>query len=878
MQRLLLILFVCIAVQLPAQQYIVDSNFAVNGIGTYSSGGTGNNERATSMVSQGNGRYVIGGSSLGANRDNGFVRIKANGTLDSTFGTNGMFRTAVVTGVDEQVSNIAMLPDSSIIAQCQTTTGSIKPFLIKLTKNGSIDTTFNNGTGEWVSALSSSTHYFFGMAITNSGKIVCVGEDQEGSPDRLLMAMFNPNGTLDSTFGTNGVAKFAFGGTYHSGRNVRIDPAGKIVVVGQRNSSNSSVAGAILRFNPDGSLDSTFSNDGWLTVNSTTTQGIFFDVAFANNGDLLVTGYASTGNTNTDRIFLARYDNAGNAIQSFGTNGKKEIDLVPSLTDRGYRILPAGNNRYYLSFRAKRNSSVGSQDIYLMRILGNGEIDTTFGQGGVIYTDFDNLDNEMSAMAIRPSGEILVLGYTSNLSGSRFKLVQLKREPPKDPSFTLDSIVPSSLSTAMVYGAYSSSTPASLSLQFSSSLEFNTITILDSISLGNNLSTSKDSILSFTAQVNVNGFFGSQIFGRVIISTPARNDTSEVMMIHYDQDFNGPLDGMKVWVKANNGASFGLTSTWLNMVNGEAQKNIKKFSSVTMAESPSIAGSVISGKPVFRFDGLDDYLQSDNTLDIRKGYSIFIVARNKSRNNYNGIFRVANQATSNSDASDLEIYWQAGANSSTSGNIALVANRTGSGPVGGSYLSNNQGPSVNNNFYLLSYLVGDGETFQQATAKIDSINLPSNSSTLGPLNPANVNPAYIGLGYGKPLAGTNLHMDGDIAEIIVYDRKLDSLQSELVYEYLEIKYFGRQPTSVSSNLDLKSFKIYPNPTSSTFNIEFNGRVEGNMRVLDMTGKQMLQRSISARLEKVNLSKAPAGIYFVQISTSQGVETLKLVKE
>ena len=157
--------------------------------------------------------------------------------------------------------------------------------------NGSLDPSFS-GDGK------QTTELFFGefasasgVAIQADGKIVAVGEASDF--ETFALARFNPNGSLDTSFSGDGLQTTDFGVGVGGATGVALQGDGKIVAVGY---SFDPATFALARYNLDGSLDPSFSDDGLQTTDFLFGGGAeAFDVAIQANGRIVAVGVAGGG-------------------------------------------------------------------------------------------------------------------------------------------------------------------------------------------------------------------------------------------------------------------------------------------------------------------------------------------------------------------------------------------------------------------------------------------------------------------------------------------------------------------------------------------------------------------------------------------------------
>src|SRR5207247_429997 len=136
--------------------------------------------------------------------------------------------------------------------------------LARYNLDGSLDTSFN-GTGKVTTAIGTSNDSVADLAIQPDGKIVAVGKSRNGSQILFTLARYNPNGSLDTSFNGTGKVTTAIGTDNDDANALAQQPDGKIVAAGYSyNGSNNDFA--LVRYNPNGSLDTSFNGSGKVTT------------------------------------------------------------------------------------------------------------------------------------------------------------------------------------------------------------------------------------------------------------------------------------------------------------------------------------------------------------------------------------------------------------------------------------------------------------------------------------------------------------------------------------------------------------------------------------------------------------------------------------
>jgi hypothetical protein len=214
-------------------------------------------------------------------------------------------------------------------------------------------------------------------------------------------------------------------------------------------------------------------------------------------------------------------------------------------------------------------------------------------------------------------------------------------------------------------------------------------------------------------------------------------------------------------------------STW-----ADSSSSLNDFTQSGTAR-PTFITNGIGGKATVRFDGVDDVMSSTASLDLTSGLTIFIVARNAIRQNYNGLFRI--DETAFGADSELEIFWQDGTTDNASGNAAYVVNRYGS-PVG-VYLGANNGPPVGGG-YLYDVLASSSWATQRVNGAMNPFGFVNQGA--GGNLPSVAELGHIGIGYGE--IGVFGLLEGDISAVLVYDATLSVEERNLVASRLADNY------------------------------------------------------------------------------------------
>jgi len=309
---------------------------------------------------------------------------------------------------------------------------------------GDLDSTFGVD-GQVTTDLKRSTDLASAVAIQADGKLVVVGQTYQNndfSAEDFVVARYNPDGTLDRTFGSRGRVKTDFPGLAAVPSSVVIQPDGKIVVAGGA-FPLFTFAGdfKIVRYNRNGSLDTSFGNRGIVTT-IFPAGSYAFDVALQADGKIVAAGTHfvdfNPGDMSDTDFALARYNPDGTPDATFGAGGQVTTDFVGK-EDDAFAVLIQPDGKIIAVGSA--NDPVNFYDFAAVRYLSNGTIDTNFGVAGKVSTDFrgGGFDRVHSA-ALQTDGSIVAAGFAITVSGGseNFAVARYNSSGVLDTTFSGD--------------------------------------------------------------------------------------------------------------------------------------------------------------------------------------------------------------------------------------------------------------------------------------------------------------------------------------------------------------------------------------------------------------------------------------------------------
>ena len=280
---------------------------------------------------------------------------------------------------------------------------------------GSLDPAFG-GNGTVVTDVGADTQDTgVDVAVQPDGKIVVAGT----SGDDVLVLRYNADGTLDTSFSGDGKLTQDISGA-DAGNAVALQPDGKILVAG---SSGADTAFAVLRFTPAGALDTTFDTDGVVTEPFTGTATAATDVAFTGGG-IVVAG--STGDPGD--FALARYTEAGALDTGFDGDGTVITDVAAS-DDVATALAVQTDGALVVA-------GSSDDDVAVVRYTTAGLPDPTFDTDGRVLTSVTG-GGFATSVAIAPGGQIVVGGG----AGDDSLLLRYTAAGALDPAFSGDGTV-----------------------------------------------------------------------------------------------------------------------------------------------------------------------------------------------------------------------------------------------------------------------------------------------------------------------------------------------------------------------------------------------------------------------------------------------------
>ncbi len=352
-------------------------------------------------------------------------RSNADGTLDTSFGTNGTVVTTFAGSSGGEANGLAIQPDGKIVVVgIVNQPGTFDAWgIARYNTDGTLDTTFGSG-GLVLMKFTGEAGWLYDAATLSNGDILVGGMLQ--NPNGFAVARLTSTGQLDTTFGSGGIASINPDPTHPAynttGQSMIVQPDGKILMTGIANFNYMPV----VRFNADGTPDTSFNGTGVALIPASTFGSSYSTVvgqglALQSDGKILVTGHADPTNFEDDWA-TARLNPDGSLDTSFSGDGVDTIDFA-SGSDIANDVTVMADGKIMVAGRADVGRTTGQgYNLALARYNSDGTLDTTFnGTGKLVFGPLPSVFEEIWAVDPEPDGKLAaVVGYNTDMRIARF--------------------------------------------------------------------------------------------------------------------------------------------------------------------------------------------------------------------------------------------------------------------------------------------------------------------------------------------------------------------------------------------------------------------------------------------------------------------------
>ncbi len=398
------------------------------------------------------------GTVSGANVTDVTVDCYNSGSLDPTFDSNGTVPGIIVSNNaaggygGDSGWGITTDANGKILVTGRSWNGSNWDMVIwRYNANGTPDTTFGTDGIVVSNGAAGGNGNDLGISITTDSnrKILVTGHSTNSAGNwDMVIWQYNANGTPDTTFGTDGivVSNNAAGGNGNDdGISITTDSNGKILVTGESYNSSGNYGMVIWRYKADGTPDTTFDGDGIVVNNNAYGWVRGYSITTDSNGKILVTGFSWNGWYGNVDMVIWRYNANGTLDTTFDTDGIVMSNSAAggNGNDSGFSITIDANGKILVS--GSSDNSSGNHDMVIWQYNANGTLDTTFGTDGIVVSNNaagGNGNDWGFSITTDSNGKILVAGESYD-SSDKYDTVtwRYKADGTPDIAFGTDGIV-----------------------------------------------------------------------------------------------------------------------------------------------------------------------------------------------------------------------------------------------------------------------------------------------------------------------------------------------------------------------------------------------------------------------------------------------------
>ncbi len=371
--------------------------------------------------------YTFYADYLGGTGNDLVLVLQGPGAVDYTFGSSSTGRVLTGAGGNNAVSAMIQQSDGRLLYAGYASSAHTNSVVGRLLSSGAIDSSFNTSGVRTVDMSPSGADSVAAFALQSDGRIIAVGyaTPSAGLQDFGVFRL-TVDGALDTSFNTNGTRLIDLGGTQEGAAAVEVLPDGKILIAGDTNASGGKDL-AVIRLNPNGTLDTTFGTGGSVLLDLGAADDSFTSLAVQTDGKILLGGMSA------GQFFVSRLQPNGATDASFGTAGMalttfdKPINSLSVLLQADQKIVLAGT--------VQNGSTI--REIALARLLADGALDTAYGTAGKSrFALAPPFTLDVARSVLQPDGKILMAGnFMPSANDFRYGAVRFTSSGMLDTSF-----------------------------------------------------------------------------------------------------------------------------------------------------------------------------------------------------------------------------------------------------------------------------------------------------------------------------------------------------------------------------------------------------------------------------------------------------------
>ncbi|BEV69598.1 hypothetical protein Bb109J_c3018 [Bdellovibrio bacteriovorus] len=449
-------------------------------------GGIPGENDANAVTVQADGKILLAGyADVIDGEDFAILRLNGDGSLDTSFAGDGSWTYAPGINNFDSLMDITTQPDGKILGVGLSNEGSTSSIaLVRLNADGTPDVSFGTAGFSYLNLPSVTDSEGKKMQLLASGKILVAGKAFVAPYNQIFVARYNSDGSLDTTFNSgSGFSILTIAGRHNEVYDMKTDDLGRIIVSGYTWPSGD-LSGVIARLDADGNLDTTFGGTGIVITNrSSSANDSIYSVHPLSDGSILVAGALTTaGNSN---CYLSKYTDAGAVDATFNGTGISVVDFGGSDVCRGMNVMSDGSimmsgnsaNNFIvakLTSAGALDTSYGASGIVSVDVTGStkydymadshllgddkllivgytyidddeysvarlntdGSLDTTLNGTGTGYYDIDGDPYDaIASISVQSDGKVVLGGSSQSNDWGKTAVARLNLDGTLDSSF-----------------------------------------------------------------------------------------------------------------------------------------------------------------------------------------------------------------------------------------------------------------------------------------------------------------------------------------------------------------------------------------------------------------------------------------------------------
>ncbi|ADB51139.1 delta-60 repeat domain-containing protein [Conexibacter woesei] len=411
----------------------------------------GSFEQTNAVAVQPDGRIVVAGiAGHGDGSDLFVARVERDGTPDASFGGGDGVTTVDVAGFGDGARALALQPDGKIVVagygSAVSGLNQSDYAVARLTADGALDPGFGSG-GTRTIDFGLGAEQARAVLVQPDGTIVVGGyANPSAGVIEFGLARLTADGALDPGFGSGGKRTTAFPGAGSNVHALALDRDGRIVAAGRTTGSDPDFA--LARYLPDGSLDTSFGGDGLTTTDfgSAALVDEADGVAIQADGKIVASGFTG-GDVGDNRFAVARYDSDGGLDADFADGGRQTVAFAPggdaqfpSAYGNGGAALQHDGSIVVAGVSSWFNEFFETRGVFALAALTpDGALDERFAPGGTVTTAFPAPEAEAHAIVLDPrSGALVVAGDARDSGESDTAIARYLGTPPPPRTVTVE--------------------------------------------------------------------------------------------------------------------------------------------------------------------------------------------------------------------------------------------------------------------------------------------------------------------------------------------------------------------------------------------------------------------------------------------------------